>query len=186
MVILLEEIFKEFRDWLVISSRLSWNSSKAHWTNAIKQFFKALGSAEGFDVIFTESSPGGSEYLLDLVWMQHSPRRYIQLGLESEMSGNLKRCIRAFCKMVDTKAYYKVGIFRCGSTVKEKWFQKFKHIVGDDMLGNSNETYLVIFLSFDYGQSRITITCYLLKYPSFSREIYDDSFRFDLKREDQT
>lgn len=181
-MITVERIFKKFRDWLIIYSGLSWNSSMVRWTNAIKQFFKALGSTEGFNVIFTES--GVSEYLLDLVWMQYSPRRFIQLGLESEMSGNLKRCIRAFGKLVDAKAFIKVGIFRSGSTVRDRWFQKFRQIVVDHMIPIPNEIYLVIFLSFDHGQSKITITCYLLKYTGSYRKIYADSFPFDLKRED--
>ena len=176
MVISLERLFTEFRDWVINHSQLTWNSPRGNWTSEIKQFFNTLGLREGFDVVFTSQEV--AEYLLDLIWILRSPKRFIQLGLESEMSENRTRCIRAFEKLTDTKAYYKTGIFRVGSTVEDALFQECRQILNDHEITIPTERYLIIFLSYNSTQSRIRITAYLLEPDSSFNKLYEDNHPF--------
>jgi len=176
MVLSPEQLFTRFRDWLIVSTDLAWNSSRRDWTTAIKQFFDTLGSTERFEVIFTRQ--GVSEYLLDLVWMQRSPRRFIQLGLESEMSETRARCTRAFDKLTDTKAYTKVGIFRTNPTLEDELFRIFRQHLNDHLIPIPTERYLVIFLSYESSRNRMKITCYLLEYTGSYEKLCEDYFPF--------
>lgn len=157
-----EELSNSFRDWLLLNSGLKWNSSRVDWTNGIKQFFNTLGTREEFTVVYTRQ--GVQEYLLDLTWIQETPRRFIQLGLESEMSEMRARCMRAFDKLTDTKTFVKVGIFRTNPTLESQLLQKFRQRLNDHLQPLHTERYLVIFLSYDTNLKQIKITCYLLEY----------------------
>ncbi len=156
------ELANDFRNWLLLNSGLAWNSPKGDWTRAIKQFFDNMGTTEGFRVVYTRQ--GVQEYLLDLTWIQEAPRRFIQLGLESELSENRARCIRAFNKLTDTKAFMKVGIFRTNPTLENQLLQRFRQRLIDHLIPLHMERYLVIFLSYVTAQNQIRITCYVLEY----------------------
>lgn len=171
-----EDLINAFRDWLVIHSGLAWNSQLRDWTRSIKQFFGDLGTREGFRAIYTRQ--GVQEYLLDLTWIQESPRRFIQLGLESEMSENRSRCLRAFNKLTDTKASMKVGIFRTNASLESQLLNLFKQRLIAHMLPLHTERYLVIFLSYVSSRSQIKVTCYLLEYTGEYSRLYDDRFNF--------
>lgn len=174
MVVTVEQLFTAFRDWLTGNHGLTWNSPRGNWTGSIKGFFDNLGSEEGFEVVFTRR--GVPEYLLDLIWILRSPKRFIQLGLESEMSENRSRCIRAFEKLTDTKAYYKIGIFRLSSSmVENSLFQEFRQILNDHDIPIGKERYFVIFLSYNSTQSRIKVTGYLVQPDSSHEKLLDDN-----------
>lgn len=171
-----EALLTAFRNWLVVDSGLRWNTQRGDWTRLIKEFFGRLGTSEGFRVVYTRQ--GVKEYLLDLTWIQESPRRFIQLGLESEMSENRGRCMRAFDKLTDTKAYTKVGIFRTNPGLENQLLQLFKQRLTDHMLPLHTERYLVIFLSYVSAQNHIKVTCHLLEYTGSQLQLCEDQFTF--------
>lgn len=176
MVLPLEDLAVSFRNWLVTNQPLTWNSPKGAWTNAIKQFFDNLGTTEGFGVVYTRR--GVKEYLLDLMWIQERPKRFIQLGLESEMSEIRARCIRAFDKLTDTKAYTKVGIFRTNPTLRTQLIQQFRRKLTDHNIPLHIERYLVIFLSYATTGNQITVTCYLLESTGAQSRLFEEQYPF--------
>jgi len=171
-----EDLAVSFRNWLVINSGLAWNSPKGAWTSAIKQFFDNLGTTEGFSVVYTRR--GVKEYLLDLLWIQEKPKRFIELGLESEMSEIRTRCMRAFDKLTDTKAYKKIGIFRTNPTLQTQLIQKFRRRLTDHMIPLHIERYVVIFFSYATTQNQITVTCYLLESTGAQTKLYEEQYPF--------
>jgi hypothetical protein len=171
------DVATSFRNWLVANnSGLAWNSQRGDWARHIKEFFDHLGTQEGFRVVYTRQ--GVKEYLLDLTWIQETPRRYIELGLESEMSENRARCLRAFDKLTDTKANTKVGIFRTNTTLENQLFELFRQRLTNHSLPIPTERYLVVFLSYDTNQKQIKVTCHLLGYLGDHSTLCDDRYLF--------
>jgi len=157
LVFSLEHIFLEFRNWLISDSNLTWNQSRHDWTREIKAFFGQLGERNECVSIYTGVRPRESEYLLDLVWKVQSPRRYLELGLESELSGNRARIMRAFEKLLDVKANIKVGLFRLNSDIEDDIIQTMQEKMLEQAYPVQTENYLVIFLRYIIDANQIEI-----------------------------
>jgi len=72
MSLLPDTIFKEFKDWLLRSSELSWVKPIPEWTKCILPFFGELGEERKFISLFSPKAGGVKEYLVDLVWKTES------------------------------------------------------------------------------------------------------------------
>ena len=92
------KICVDFRNWLMQDSNLRLSDITPIWTTKIKEFFGNYGVGLQYNVKYTSTRK--KEYLVDLVWQNDNPDRYIYLALESELS----------------RARVKVGLFEAFSS----------------------------------------------------------------------
>lgn len=171
-------IVKNFRDWLIKESGLSWEQSLKDWTSNIKEYFGKFGEKEGYEPIFTKKDV--KEYLVDIVWRIKGPQRSLCLAMESELSKNEKNILEDFGKLVDVKALIKVGLFHLRSTITEvKIVEKMKDILTAQWIVWPREIYLIIFMKYDNDRGEIIINAYDLDFKGAThRKIYGDAFPF--------
>jgi hypothetical protein len=172
-----DQIFHGFRNWLIKESELSWNQSLVDWTSKIKEYFGSVGNDKGYTPIFTCEEK--KEYLVDIVWLCEKPDRYLSLALESELSERQSSILEDFTKLVDIKALLKIGLFRVlFSANKENIISKMKEILTRQMI-TFNETYLIIFLSYDSNKREIIVDSYDLDVKGINhRHMLRDSYSF--------
>jgi hypothetical protein len=170
-------VFKDFRDWLIKESGLSWGQSLKDWTTGIKGCFRKL--AKDFDYEPVLTSTDKKEYLTDIVWKCEHPERYLSLAMESELSKRDDAILEDFEKLVDIKAYLKIGLFHLRTNAAMMpIIDKMKKILTKQHI-TFNETYLVIFLSYDESSKKIQINAYDLDVKGItSRTVCEDSFKF--------
>jgi hypothetical protein len=94
-------VFRDFRDWLIKESSLSWGQSLKDWTTGIKGCFQKLAKNSGYKPVLT--SIDRKEYLVDIVWKCEHPDRYLSLAMESELSKRDDAILEDFEKLVDIK-----------------------------------------------------------------------------------
>ena len=170
-------VFRAFRDWLVEESGLSWGQSLKDWTSGIKTCFQKLAMTFGYKAVLT--SRDNKEYLVDIVWKCESPDRYLGLAMESELSKRSEDILEDFEKLVDIKAHLKVGLFHLRANAGTKpIIDEMKKILTKQHM-TFNETYLVIFLSYDDCSEKIFINTYDLDVKGITdRPISEDSYKF--------
>ena len=180
MVYSLQQILHAFRNWLISESNLAWNETRRNWTPRIKAFFGQLGRRGGFIPIYTRASPKQSEYLLDLVWKVESPRRFLELGMESELSGRPSEIMKDFEKLLDVKANIKVGVFQLNSDTEEKTIEKMQEKLMEQAYHMQTEKYLVIFLRYHPTRNRgeVEISGHKLSITGEKEEIERDNYSF--------
>lgn len=173
-----QKLYQQFRDWLVSKSGLAWKTSRTKWTSAIKAFFCYLATREGCQPVCT--GKGTSEFLLDLVWIVEKPRKRLELGMEVELSGNPKRYLRAFEKLLHVKSNMKIGIF----TVKKKAYDKIIETLCQKVLELgypiSKEEYLIILLGESNRKKKIDIAGYQINILGGKTKIERTSLPFPL------
>lgn len=172
-----DSVFKDFRDWLIEESSLSWGQSLKDWTSGIKGCFQKLGMTFGYEPILT--SIDKKEYLVDIVWKFTNYDRYLSLAMESELSKRNDAILEDFEKLVDIKAYLKVGLFHLRTnTATMPIIDEMKTILNKQHI-TFNETYLVIFLSYDDKSEKILIGAYDLDVKGITHRIVsEDSYKF--------
>lgn len=172
-----ESVFKSFRDWLIQESGLSWDQSLKDWTSGIKDCFRKLAETFGYKAVLT--CKDGKEYLVDIVWKRDNPDRYLSLAMETELSERKSAILEDFEKLVDIKAFLKVGLFRLSSSAGTKTIvDEMKKILNKQFITFS-ETYLVIFLSFDNSSGKILIVAYDLDVKGITHHaVSEDSYKF--------
>lgn len=170
-------VFKDFRDWLIKKSNLSWDQSLKDWTDGIKGCFQQLATSFGYKPVLTCIDK--KEYLTDIVWKCDYPDRYLALAMESELSKRVSAILEDFEKLVDIKAYLKIGLFHLGTnTAVKPIIDKMKGILNRQVMTFS-ESYLVIFLSYDNSSRKIHVDAYDLDVKGItSRIVSEDSFAF--------
>jgi hypothetical protein len=175
-----DRIFRDFRDWLINESGLSWGDSLKDWTGKIKKHFRELGESQQYKPVLT--SKDAKEYLVDIVWKCEGPDRYLSLAMESELSKRERDILEDFEKLVDIKAHLKVGLFHLRSSAKiDTLIKEMKGILNKQLI-TFNETYLVIFLSYDDNHKKILINAYDLDVKGIThRSVNEDSYSFPKK-----
>ncbi|MCJ7424666.1 hypothetical protein MUP01_10435 [Candidatus Bathyarchaeota archaeon] len=172
-----DRVFRDFRDWLIKESSLSWGQSLKDWTTGIKGCFQKLAKNSGYEPVLT--SIDRKEYLVDIVWKCEHPDRYLSLAMESELSKRDDAILEDFEKLVDIKAHLKIGLFHLRTrTAIMPMLDEMKRILNKQQI-TFNETYLVIFLSYDDSSEKIFISGYDLDVKGITHRIVsEDSFRF--------
>jgi hypothetical protein len=173
-------VFRGFRDWLVEESGLSWKQSRKDWTSGIKECFRKMGQTQGYKAVLT--SRDAKEYLVDIVWKCDGPDRYLGLAMETELSKRKRDILEDFEKLVDIKAHLKVGLFHLRTNAGiSALVEEMKKILTKQTM-TFNETYLVIFLSYDDSSGKILIGAYDLDVKGIThRPVGDDSYKFPKK-----
>jgi hypothetical protein len=172
-----DSVFKDFRDWLVEESGLSWGQSRKDWTSGIKSCFQKLAITFGYKPVMTGRD--NKEYLVDIVWKCEGPDRYLGLAMESELSKRNDAILEDFEKLVDIKAQLKVGLFHLRTDAETTHLiNEMKKILVKQHM-TFNETYLVIFLSYDVNLGKIIIRAYDLDVKGIDhRCVSEDSYKF--------
>jgi len=143
-------------------------------TSVLLDYWANLGYKNGY-VIFTQQkffSDSEGEYLVDLCWSYEDEDQYdywIELALESEVSDDsLDGMKYDFYKIVDVKAYTKVGIFYPLLKDKDEFLNSLSKIVAFHGIKNPLENYLIILL-VDHGakedpKKRVEVSTYKMDY----------------------
>ena len=152
---------------------LKWGNW-TEWTGRLLGFFTKLGKQYGYDIRGGEKA---SEYLVDLCWIGSlKEHAWIELVLEEELSYyDIDSISEDFSKIVDLKAYIKVGIFSPRLAEREEALQSLESLVTYSEPKIPTERYLVIFI-LDHGKKekkaqRIEIVGYELNYLGDSKLI---------------
>lgn len=172
--ILFNLLIKEFPKF-----NLEWGNW-TEWTSKLLGFFANLGRKYGYHVDVKSGilpKEETSEYLVDLCWTGSFGRHaWIELALEEELSYcDIESITDDFAKIVDLKAYTKVGIFVPRLAEWEEVLQSLKDMIAYSEPKIPNERYLVIFV-LDHGKKekkakRIEIVGYEINYLGDSRKI---------------
>lgn len=171
-------IYTAFRNWFIKQSGFRWGESRRNWTPRIKRFFGLLGQQDGFTSVYTRRIPRQSEYLVDLVWKIERPRRYLELALESELSGKRSEIMKDFEKLLDVKANIKVGLFQLNSDIGEDLIEKMRDKLLEQAYPISSEKYLIILLRYLTNQSEVGIYGVELSITGRVEEVWRDSYPF--------
>lgn len=158
---------------------LEWGNW-TEWTNKLLGFFAKLGKKYGY---YVYTRPGilqkeeTSEYLVDLCWTAGFKRHaWVELALEEEISYyDIESITDDFAKVVDLKAYTKVGIFAPRLAEREEVLRSLKDLITYSEPKIPNERYLVILI-LNHGKReketrRIEIAGYEIDYLGDSMEI---------------
>lgn len=172
------QILQAFRNWFITQSGFRWGESRRNWTPEIKGFFGQLGQRDGFFPIYTRRRPRQSEYLVDLVWKVERPRRYLELALESELSGKRGEIMKDFEKLLDIKANIKVGLFQLNSDIGQDVIQKMQDKLLEQAYPISSEKYLIILLRYLENQGEVEICGFELSVTGRAEEIERNSYTF--------
>jgi len=171
MVLSSNTICKQFRDWLLLTSGLTWSESRVNWTREIKQFFGDLGVKLGYNSLYSSSGRGRPEYLIDLVWLNEGTTRHIQLALESELTKPYKKgVLEDFIKLLDVKSYINIGIFQLNANKEEEIINDMLLLLNKHIITDPKEIYLVIFLRYDNSTNEIIFSGYDLDYKGTRHE----------------
>jgi hypothetical protein len=123
------------------------------WTSKLLGFFTKLGEQYGYDDI--RGGKKTREYLVDLCWigrLKGHGAAWIELALEEELSYyDIGSITEDFEKIVDLKAYTKVGIFAPKLAEREEALRSLESIVTYSEPKIPTERYLVIFI-LDHGK----------------------------------
>jgi len=160
--------------------RLDWNKNWSEWTEKIFTFFANLGEKYRYGVYVKPGVVKGiesGEYLVDLCWVaDYEPHMWMELALEEELSyTDVDSIIWDFCKIIDLKAYTKVGIFAPKLSEIDEVLQELKNTVTYSEIKVPTERYLVIFILYhgktEKEERRIEITGYEINYLGDLRKI---------------
>jgi len=178
--VLFDLFIKEFPKF-----NLEWGNW-TEWTGKLLGFFTKLGKQYGYEVRMKTGilpKKETSEYLVDLCWVgvfkKHAA--WIELALEEELSyDDMESISEDFSKVVDLKAYTKIGIFRPKLAEKEDVLQDLRHLVTYSEPKIPTERYLVILI-LNHGKTekkaqRIEVMGYELNYLGDSRPIKSARF----------
>jgi len=154
---------------------LQWGNW-TEWTSKLLGFFTKLGKQYGYYIRGGEKT---SEYLVDLCWIgsfKEHGAAWMELALEEELSYyDIDSIGEDFSKIVDLKAYTKVGIFAPKLAEREEALRSLENLVTYSEPKIPTERYLVIFI-LDHGKKekkaqRIEIVGYELNYLGDSKLI---------------
>jgi len=181
MSLLPDTIFKEFKDWLLRSSDLNWKTPNSEWTKCILPFFSELGEKKGFISHYSPKAGGDKEYLVDLVWKINSPKRWLQMALESEISSPTpKGILEDFEKLVDIKAYLKVGIFKIDAKKEDEVLEEMLELLNKQMIVGPKEDYLIVFMRRDKNDENLCLSCYHLPVANLiPRELHKEKYQLN-------
>ena len=158
---------------------LEWKNW-TEWTNRLLGFFAKLGKKSGYGIylksgILPKEKEG--EYLVDLCWVgEFKEHIWIELALEEELSyHDIDSITEDFWKIVDLKAYTKVGIFAPRLAEREEALESLRSIVAYSEIKIPTERYLVIFFLYhgkaEKKDQRIEIVGYEINYLGDYRKI---------------
>ncbi|MBS7648005.1 MAG: hypothetical protein QW279_07670 [Candidatus Jordarchaeaceae archaeon] len=140
--------------------KLSWKDDWDKWTRTILNFFAELGKYYKYQIyvnrkysILDLNNEPCEEYLVDLCWCFEDPRYekayWIELALESEISEQAIDSIkRDFRKLIDVKAYAKVGIFAPKLRDRQEVLDELVAMVAHHEIRIPTEKYLVILILY--------------------------------------
>lgn len=177
MVVSCQELYKKFRDWLILESHLSWRVSHEIWTQKIKEYLGSLAEEESCQAIYTKKGEE-SEFLLDMVWLVKRPRKLLELGMEIELSGTRKRYLKAFDKLLHVKANVKAGIFLLKTKRMDEIIKVLRQKVIEVQFPLPKEEYLVILLNYDGAKKEINIAGYQIFAWGDKTELGKDAYPF--------
>lgn len=180
MSLLPDTIFKEFKDWLLRSSDLNWKTPIAEWTKCILPFFGELGKEKGFTSLYSPKAGGEKEYLVDLVWKTNSPNRCLQMALESEISNPTpKGILEDFEKLIDIKAYLKVGIFKIDAKKEDEVLEEMLELLSKQTIFGQKEDYIVVFMRRDKKDDKLCLSSYHLALANLiPRTLHNEKYIF--------
>jgi len=115
---------------------------------------------------------------VDLVWKIERPRRYLELALESELSGKRSEIMKDFEKLLDVKANIKVGLFQLNSDIREDLIQKMQDRLLEQAYTIPSEKYLVILVRYLANQGEVEICGVEFSITGRAEEIGRDSYPF--------
>lgn len=180
MIVSGENLFKYFRDWLVIRSGLTWSQTLEDWTASIKQFFGELAKKNGYEPIYTNVEPGVKEYLADIIWRQSGTSQKIILSIESELSCRRDDILYDFKKVMDIKTKHHLGIFKLNKDTRKEILEKMQEIVHEQDYPLTGERMYVIFMVYSQENSKICLSCYEIDFDG-ARIIWSIEDEYDFK-----
>lgn len=173
--------------------KLDWEKDWAQWTKEILTFFAQLGKKylyhvylqPQYGVLDLDEEPT-YEYMVDLCWTfeDECMRGYwMELALESEFSQDFNSIMEDFYKLIDIKAFMKIGIFSPKLSERDRVIREMESAVAVSGIRFPFERYLVILILYhgapEKESERIAIKGYEINYLGDSNEI--ESKRFPAK-----
>lgn len=176
------------------SFKVDWEKDWGEWTKQILTFFAELGKKylyhvyldPQYGVLDLEKEPT-EEYMVDLCWTfeDECMRGYwMELALESELSAqDLGSIMWDFYKLIDIKAFMKIGICAPKLSERDKVIREMESAVSVSGIKSPFERYLLILILYhgapEKESERIEIKGYEINYLGDLKEI--GSRRFPAK-----
>ena len=159
---------------------ITTSATRPELTEALIGYWGDLGKEQGFEVY---SSKDPTEYLVDLCWYYQTDNfvdHWMELALESELNSNFEKIEYDFWKLIDVKAYTKVGIFRPLLKEKDSVLERLSELVTFSGIKIPTEKYLIIFL-IDHGvkanlEERLEVITYDISYLGDVKQIENKYF----------
>lgn len=118
----------------------------AQFNPHLKRYFGNLGKKSGYVSYWTSKET--SEYLVDLCWyVENQTGEWMELALEQELSSDdIEEVKSDFYKLLDVKAFLKIGIFRPKKAERYKILELFQELISRHKIRNPEERYLTILM----------------------------------------
>jgi hypothetical protein len=160
-----------------------FDRAKGEFSAIVFNIWKILGEELGYQV---KPSTVEKEYLVDLCWIYDAPdKRWMELALESELSKYaIKGIFEDFNKLLDIKAYTKVGIFYPSMFRKQDVLKAIANAISSQEIKYPKEQYLIIFI-IDYKKQRkpsnmVEITSYQINLNGEITKLRESNVRAEL------
>lgn len=145
-----EELFKRFLTDFQALECLKKDYIQ-YFTSDLLTYFHKLGQTLGYKTYGSYNpSPEGTEYLVDQCWyVEGQSGIWMELALEQELSYDTLDSIKEdFEKLLDIKAFVKVGIFIPRKPEREDVLKLMQELIVRHMINIPGEQYLIIFLTY--------------------------------------